>query len=691
MLSKRFVPALVTCVLLVAVAGAWRLHSFNEQRAIAEFQDHQLHAVDVIAATLHAELTGMARALRTLGAAIARESDLTAYRELLDTQTECAHAPCFTGLALYDTRGVPLHVTRRPPAIAAEDLMSLAGNAAVRTYVSSSGEPSLVLAVPVESSRGGERRVSGLLAAEVVFDGLLGGPGKSAQFPPVPTLVFDGRGNVVFRSSRPEMRLNNVGRAGQSCTSCHESFDHVRRILTMPRGVLRYNLRGAPQLGAVAPFEFEGERWVVAQVAPLGSAIGVLSVEFRQLALLMVGTVVALGLTAQTGWAQRRRRLEAEADAVHHEHLERGHAELTALNAKLEHAAMEWRTTVDTIDAALMVLDPSGRIRRMNQAASDTLPGEPFEWLGRSCEELKAHPPWDSALALAREARESQTASSARVHYTAAGKTWDLWCRTSRDRSSVVVVARDATALVELQQSLRHSETMAALGSVVVGVAHEVRNPLFAISSLVDAWSVQRRRDPSPFIDALRREVGRVNTLMTELLEYGRPTQVVLQPAPLEKVIDDALRACAPEAQHRGVRIVATPMPDVEVWMDERRLSRVFINLIQNAVQHAPAESLVTVAGATHPTARPRFVLVSVRDRGCGFAEADLPQVFTPFFSRRVGGFGLGLAMSQRIAAEHRGTITAANHPEGGAVVTVTLPLSPPERPIRVCEGAESC
>jgi signal transduction histidine kinase len=458
-------------------------------------------------------------------------------------------------------------------------------------------------------------------------------------------------------------------------------------MFEMPRGVMQYSLRGAQQLGAVVPFDFEGERWVAAMLAPADAAVRVLSAEFRQLGALMFATVLALGLTTQVTWVHRRRRIQAEAEAARREHLERSHSELTALNARLENAAVEWRTTVDTIDAALMVFDPLGKIERMNRAASDTLPGEPFSWLDVPSEQLAFYPPWDSALALAREAVETQAASAARVHHAATGRTWDLWCRAPRGRGSVVAVARDTTSLVELQQSLRRSETMAALGSVVVGVAHEVRNPLFAMSSLVDAWSVQTHRDPSPFLDALRHEVGRVNTLMTELLEYGRPTKVVLQPSALAKVIEEAVHACAPEAEQRGVRVVAEALPDVELWMDARRLVRVFINLIQNAIQHSPAETSVSVGVGLRPASHPRLADITVRDRGRGFSAEDLPRLFTPFFSRRPGGFGLGLAISERIVAEHRGRATAANHPEGGAIVTVTLPLTPPERPTRVGQG----
>ncbi len=695
MLTPRFVSGVLACVLVTAVAAGWRLHANNKARAISDFQDRQLHTADVVAATLRAELTGTARTLRAFSESIARQPHPSAIRAMLDEQVRCSAPPCFAGITLYAPDGQRVHSAGRaiglPPAetgVHARWAGEPASAGKVRTVVSSMAIPSLVFATPISEPRVGlGGGVTGLLAAEVELDSLFAASAATLDRPSVPTLILDGYGNVVFRTAHPEMRLRNFQRRTPFCRTCHQSFDHVERMFEMPRGAMQYSLRGAQYLGVVAPFDFEGDRWVAALIAPAGAAVGILSAEFRQLAALMLATLLALGLATQMTWVQRRRRIQADAEAARREHLERSHAELTALNARLENASVEWRTTVDTIDAALMVLDPLGKIERMNRVASDTLPGEPFSWLGIPSEQLAFYPPWDSALALAREALETQAVAAARVHHAPTGRTWDLWCRTPEGRGTVVVVARDTTSFVELQQSLRRSETMAALGSVVVGVAHEVRNPLFAMSSLVDAWSVQTNRDPSQFLDALRHEVGRVNTLMTELLEYGRPTKVVLQPAPLAKTIQEAVRACSAEAEQRGVKVIAEALPDVELWMDAKRLVRVFINLVQNAIQHSPADTVVTVAVGMRPASRPRLADITVRDRGRGFAAEDLPRVFTPFFSRRAGGFGLGLAISERIVAEHRGTVAVSNHPEGGAIVTVSLPLAAPEREIPVSQG----
>jgi signal transduction histidine kinase len=394
-----------------------------------------------------------------------------------------------------------------------------------------------------------------------------------------------------------------------------------------------------------------------------------------------IGLTMAIGLLAAVAAAitwQDSQRIRAEFEAHAKERLEHSHSELASLNAKLERAAHEWRTTVDTIDAALIVLEPTGVIRRMNLAAAATLPDALPSWLGRPSERLVEYQPWSAALARVPEALKQQGLSTDRVK-DLKNRTWDLSIRAVKDDPSmaVLIVARDVTDVVELRESIRRSETMAQLGAIVSGVAHEVRNPLFAISSLVDAWAVQSHRDPTPFVDALRNEVGRLRGLMVDLLEYGRPAKAVLKRQTIATVIDSAVRSCTPEANNRGIRIACSGPNEVAVMMDLRRLERVFINLIQNALQHAPLHSTVRVE-VTMSAADPSQVAISVRDSGNGFAPDDLPRVFTPFFSRRAGGFGLGLAITERIVTEHQGRVAAANDPAGGAVMTVWLPVHGP-------------
>ena len=182
----------------------------------------------------------------------------------------------------------------------------------------------------------------------------------------------------------------------------------------------------------------------------------------------------------------------------------------------------------------------------------------------------------------------------------------------------------------------------------------------------------------------------RLKTLMNELLEYGSPMTPEMGWHDLGPVVAEAVAACRHEADARDVRIQVL-MPDgIRVWMDPRRLLRVFINLLQNAAQHAPENTPITLT-VRHCAADEDEIEIAVRDRGPGFAAEDLPRVFTPFFSRRAGGFGLGLAICSRIVGEHGGRLSAANHPDGGAVLTVVLPLLAPTEVVDPAEGVEVC
>ncbi|MCU1246749.1 MAG: histidine kinase [Acidobacteria bacterium] len=236
---------------------------------------------------------------------------------------------------------------------------------------------------------------------------------------------------------------------------------------------------------------------------------------------------------------------------------------------------------------------------------------------------------------------------------------------------------REVVRRAEMEEALRRSELMAALGSVVGAVAHEVRNPLFAISAMLDAYGDEMSHpDLEGFSEELRRQVSRLTQLMRELLEFGRPVAIVLAPGALAGVIAEAVAGRAQSAREAGVTLhVAVDEALPEIAMDGSRIRQVLENLIDNAIQHAPAVRIVTVAALVSGQGESRWVECRIEDDGPGFHPSDLALVFEPFFTRRERGTGLGLAIVRRIVEEHAGRVEAGNRPEGGAVVTVRLPV----------------
>ncbi len=229
-----------------------------------------------------------------------------------------------------------------------------------------------------------------------------------------------------------------------------------------------------------------------------------------------------------------------------------------------------------------------------------------------------------------------------------------------------------------LQAKLRRTETMSAMGSLVAGVAHEVRNPLFGISSTLDAMDARlgERPEYARYREVLRGEVDRLGKLMADLLDFGKPAAETMQPGRLETVVEQAVKSSSALAGSREVAIDnRVPAQSPPIRMARNRLVQVFVNLIENALQHSPSGSTVTLAAADIDTDGRRWIDCTVRDAGSGIRDDDSARLFEPFFTRRRGGTGLGLSIVQRVVEEHGGRVFARNHPAGGALMTVRLPL----------------
>ena len=218
---------------------------------------------------------------------------------------------------------------------------------------------------------------------------------------------------------------------------------------------------------------------------------------------------------------------------------------------------------------------------------------------------------------------------------------------------------------------------MAAMGSVVAGVAHEVRNPLFSISATLDAFEARftDRHEGQQYLTILRGEVNRLSQLMRDLLEYGKPSQLTLAPARINEIVQQTVQDCRTLAEKARVSVVPQPGQEITAMVDQQRLQQVFQNLIENAIQHSPAAGTVRITTESCTVDGQPWLCCSVRDQGPGFQPDDLTKVFAPFFSRRRGGIGLGLSIVQRIVEEHGGQVGVSNHAEGGAVVSIKIPL----------------
>jgi signal transduction histidine kinase len=162
---------------------------------------------------------------------------------------------------------------------------------------------------------------------------------------------------------------------------------------------------------------------------------------------------------------------------------------------------------------------------------------------------------------------------------------------------------------------------------------------------------------------------------MQDLLDYGRPPTAEREELPVEAVLGQEMERCLGMANGARVGLRFASRGSHPVPMDRTRMGLVFRNLLENAVQHSPAGSEVTVTVSPREGPRP-VVEVTVDDAGPGFREEDLPLLFTPFFTKRRGGTGLGLSIVQKVILEHGGEVSAQNLPGKGGRLLVRLPAT---------------
>jgi PAS domain S-box-containing protein len=352
------------------------------------------------------------------------------------------------------------------------------------------------------------------------------------------------------------------------------------------------------------------------------------------------------------------------------------------LLASLQQSAIEWRQTFDAIDFPVLIVDLEGTIRRSNAAAEQVAGADAEQLVGQNVAGLGEGQPWRKAAELLERTRETGSPVSEEIRDEATGKTWTITPFLVNEFGSVddraIMIAQDVTKRTELEASLRQSKIMSLLGSVVAGVAHEVRNPLFGISSILDAFETRftDRSEYARYTNVLRDEIGRLTLLMEELLEYGKPSRGDVYPVSLEEMIRRSIRACLPAAKAANVTLlnnVCDSLPPIMV--DRRRLSTVFINLIENAIQHSAPGGVVTIEADKVTEGTQDWIECAVKDRGRGIQPENVSKIFEPFFSTRRGGTGLGLAIAQKTMEEHGGKLLAGNNPEGGAFISARFPL----------------
>jgi two-component system sensor histidine kinase PilS (NtrC family) len=341
-----------------------------------------------------------------------------------------------------------------------------------------------------------------------------------------------------------------------------------------------------------------------------------------------------------------------------------------------------YQSTVKSLMSGLLTTDQAGRVTSFNPEAERITGRSGRDTIGRDVEEII---PGIRELAISATQEGGRENSRARMPYRnehAEGLYLGLAAYILKDASGAafgfVVIFQDVTAVVEMERDLRRSERLAAVGELSASIAHEIRNPLAAISGSIQilrnlVGREEAEREPRILMEIVIRETDRLNRLITDFLQYAKPGPLKLEPVIVAEAVEDVLKMFA-SVRPGNVAVYVEIEEGLRVVADASQLRQVLWNLVLNAAQAMAEGGGLRVSAGALPDEMPQesgnvgrnettgrkktgWAEIAISDRGAGVPSDVLERIFDPFFTTKERGSGLGLATVHRIVEDHGGSV----------------------------------
>ncbi len=361
-----------------------------------------------------------------------------------------------------------------------------------------------------------------------------------------------------------------------------------------------------------------------------------------------------------------------------------------------QHGEAGFQALLDAAVDAIVVIDCRGHIETFNRSAEKLFGYSAEEIRGSNVSMLMPQPyrrEHDGYLARYLETGEARIIGIGRE---ASGQRKDgtvfpmeLSVGEFRDSKTVrfVGIVRDITERKETerlirqqQERLEHVMRLGTLGEMAAGIAHEINQPLTAISTyaqaarrLIDSGLMEDDR----LLEVLEKtgaQAERAGAIIRRIRNLARKRPAQRERHDIARVVDEALRLAEVDARLHDVNLSGTAEPDLPpAWVDAVQIQQVVLNLVRNAMETTPPSTSIMVETLCRSEEE---VIIRVCDDGPGLDEDLISEIFNPFFTTKTHGTGMGLSISRSIVTSHGGRLEAKNRPDGGATFSVILPTA---------------
>ncbi len=244
--------------------------------------------------------------------------------------------------------------------------------------------------------------------------------------------------------------------------------------------------------------------------------------------------------------------------------------------------------------------------------------------------------------------------------------------------NGAVSVIHDVTELKKYEEEAKRSERLSALGNLAAGVAHEIRNPLNAISITAQRLKSEfvpekEKEEYASFVKTILDEIERLDSIINQFLSLAKAQKLDFVPTDMGSFLNEVVDLVEIEAKQKNIRLTReiTDLPETRI--DPNELKKAFLNIMLNGIQAIPSRGTLGVRACLDDSQR--NILIRIRDSGTGIPRENLSNIFQPYFSTKVRGTGIGLSIAYRIISDHKGKIEVESELGKGTVFTVKLPI----------------
>lgn len=428
-------------------------------------------------------------------------------------------------------------------------------------------------------------------------------------------------------------------------------------------------------------YAMEDQALIDAQLAQIRNvSLVIMGVVFLigTLGAVFIGTNLSRGVVRiKNGLNQVERDLSYRLPALSGEMGEIARA-VNRLASALEEAKDYTRYVLDNIGTGIVSLDEEGNITVFNPAAEKLLGIKSAEALGQPFQKILIRARVPQAGKMVQLLKEHQGDEQAIVISSSSGEPVELGLTaltlvTSSGRTAgKVLTIEDLSLKRKLEELIRRSDRLSALGLFTTGIAHEVRNPLASIKGFAQLLLSRKlvSKSGQKYVETIVRETERLDGLLAELLSFARPSPPQLGLRSLGPIIERTLVLIEERAREQGVEIKKELNDTPLVLIDEQKMQQVFWNIFINALQAMPKGGVLIIRLETQG----EEVVAAITDSGPGIPAAHWDKIFDPFFTTKDWGSGLGLAISHRIVETLGGRIEFTSDQSKGTTFWVFLP-----------------